>query len=196
MPSTDEFLDTPEKSEAEKEAERVAAEAEAKTLADAKDNLEDLSKEDLAAALLKMDEKNRKLAESNTQLHGRLTKAKESKEPKEVKNPKEQPTVDIEEQIDLRFLKRDGLSDEQIADLKFIQAGQKAMGKSVSLMECVNDPMYKARQEQRDATVKRAKAQVDSNGSSFSEEQKKVSEMSDADHAKFAQEEAEKLGLA
>lgn len=150
MSIVNEFLDTPEKSE--EEIEETTEEVTT-------DDLESLSKEDLAAALIKLDA-------SNKQLHARAVKAEaKAKERAEIIKPK-QETINLTDEVDMRFLKRDGLSDEDIEQLKFIQAGQKAMGKDISLMEAQTHPLFQSFQSERQLKEKRERAQLISNGSS------------------------------
>lgn len=80
-----------------------------------------------------------------------------------IKPNTEQPN--LTEEIDIRFLKRDGVSDEDLEQLKFIQAGLKATGKDVSLMEAQNHDLYKSYLGSKALEERRNRAQLISNGS-------------------------------
>ncbi|MEI7942789.1 MAG: hypothetical protein WCH76_06440 [Candidatus Riflemargulisbacteria bacterium] len=179
MSITNEFLDTPEQSEEEVVEETTNEEVDT-------DDLDSLSKEDLAAALIKLDA-------SNKQLHARVAKAEaKAKEVKTatINKTKENEPINVEEQIDLRFLQRDGLSDEDINQLKFIQAGARALGKNITLLEAQNNELYKAYQSGKELEVKRAKAQINSNGASGGSSAKV---MTDEEHKAFAADKAAQL---
>lgn len=87
-----------------------------------------------------------------------------------------QETPNLTEEIDIRFLKRDGVSDEDIDQLKFIQAGLKAQGKDVSLMEAQNNELYKAYQSNKNLEAKREKAQLISSGQPLNDEGKPLTD--------------------
>lgn len=96
---------------------------------------------------------------------------KKANEPKEEKKPEaeeikknntEQP--DLTQEIDIRFLKRDGLSEDDIEQLKFIQAGLKAQGKNVTLMEAQSHELYKSYETNKSLSERKVKAQLISAG--------------------------------
>jgi len=123
--------------------------------------------------------------------------AAKAAEAEKLNNKPEQSTDDA---IDLRFLQRDGATEEDIAKLRQIQAGAKAMGKTISLVEAQQDELYQAYQERKKAQDRSDKAQLNPNGSAHSEAQAKVSKMTDEEHAEFARQKAEEakrnMGLA
>jgi len=186
-------LKSPEQVEAEKtDKEELARLAKAATDGE----LDDVSKEDMAKALLKLND-------SNTQLHARLLKAKEKKDAdkaaadaaKAATKPNEtnKEAVDVNDIVDLRLLQRDGATEEDIAKLRIIQAGAKAMGKNISLVEAQQDELYKAYEDKKKSEDKRAKAQLTPNGSTRSAAQEKVQKMTDEQHAAYAKEKAEEV---
>jgi hypothetical protein len=96
-------------------------------------------------------------------------------EPNKLKQ--ETPNLtNVSEEIDIRFMKRDGISDEDIEQLKFIQAGIKAQGKDVSLMEAQTNPLYQAYQENKKLQARRESAQIISSGQPLNSEGKPLTD--------------------
>lgn len=120
-------------------------------------------------------------------------KAKTNKETKVEAKPlitnTEQP-INVLEEMDKRFLKNDGVTDEDLDQLKFIQAGLKAQGKEVTLMEAQSNPLYKAYQETKVREAKKVNAQLISNGSGVFKDGK---EMSAEERAAAQDEKAKEL---
>lgn len=206
MPADNEADVIPEKTEAELEAERTEAAELEQAIKDAEENLDDLSKEDLAAALLKIAKTKEDLAKTNSQLFARAKKAegfeqvdgkwvkkeKRAEPPKEPKpeEPANAVTIDL---LDERLLQDKGMSSEDIAKLKFIQAGAKAQGRNISLVEAQQDELFKAYRANKEAEDRSQKAQIKPGGGSRSEAIKKVAEMSEEDHKKLAEEKANEV---
>lgn len=200
MGNQKEHGEAPEKTPEELEAERLEAEKQAKLLKEAEENLDDLSKEDLAAALIKLNS-------THTQVSARLTKAdaalkdpdylawKESKKKSaDLNKDKKEEPANVGDEIDLRFLQRDGASEEDIKQLRFIQAAEKSQGRTISLIEAKNHNLYKAYEFQKAEEERKNKAQLaPGGGSGYSEETQKVADMPEEDHKKFAKEKANKI---
>jgi hypothetical protein len=151
MSNIDELLDTPEQSEEEvEETEEVTT-----------DNLDDLTKEELAEALIKLDA-------SKKQLYARATKAearlKESKTPTN-KNVKTND-LDFDNRVDEKLLKRDGFTDDDINLLKDIQAINLQRGIKLSLEDASKESIFSVNLKARQEAERKAKAQLNSNGGS------------------------------
>ena len=171
----------PELEETQENSEEVAQEVISE------DTLADLSKEDIAAALLKEHA-------SKNQLYARATKAeaelKKQKSAAVFNKPLETEQVNLEEQIDLRFLQRDGLTAEDIDQLKFIQSGAKGTGKTITLLEAQNHPLYKAYRTEQDLLAKKARAQIIPGGGGGTSGKEAMTE---DQHKTFAAEKAKAI---
>jgi len=154
------------------------------------DKSKETSEETSEETELTVDDYN-KLKEKNKQLFARLKKLEaikaEVKEQKPLTNLTKE-NIDFEESMDVRFLKRDGYSDEDINRLKIIRAGYKSMGKNISLLDAVNDDLFKAILEKRKLEEKKEKAQLGaSNGLSVG----KTKTMKPEEFEKFRKEKSE-----
>jgi hypothetical protein len=98
--------------------------------------------------------------------------------------------VDFEELMDIRFLKRDGYTEEDIEKLKIIKAGYASNGKSVSLIDAVNDELFKSFVEKKKLQEKKEKAQLSPSGKPLSSSQK---EMSPEEFEKFRQSKSKEF---
>jgi hypothetical protein len=86
-----------------------------------------------------------------------------------------------------------GCSDEDLTLLKKIQAGSKAMGQDVSITDAMNDPMFQAFKEKRDAAQKAEQAQLGASGASGNYiDQKFVNGQTRDEHKKLWEEEIKK----
>lgn len=92
-----------------------------------------------------------------------------------LKTNTEQP-INVLEEIDKRFLKQDGFTDEDLEQLKFIQAGLKAQGQDVTLVEAKSNTLYQAYQNNKAQEERKSRAQLISNGGSNFKDGKEMSD--------------------
>jgi len=86
-----------------------------------------------------------------------------------------------------------GIEDSDITYLKKLQAGEKAMGKEVSLSEAMSDPLFVAFKEQREAKAKAEQAQLGASSSgAVHQDERFVNNQSREDHKKLWEEEMKK----
>ena len=86
-----------------------------------------------------------------------------------------------------------GIEDSDITYLKKLQAGEKAMGKEVSLSEAMSDPLFVAFKEQREAKAKAEQAQLGASSSgAVHQDERFVNNQSREDHKKMWEEEMKK----
>lgn len=107
------------------------------------------------------------------------------------KEPEQQKSVDMEEAIDIRFLKRDGFSDEDINKLRIIRDGAITSGITMTLVEAQNDEMFKAYKAKIDAEIKRKNAQLGASGGGGSNKSSKP--MTEDEHKSFAEKRAQEI---
>ena len=98
--------------------------------------------------------------------------------------------VDFEESMDIRFLKRDGYTEEEIEKLKIIKAGYSSNGKVISLLDAVNDDLFKSIVESKKLQEKKDKAQLSSSGKPLSYSKK---EMTPEEFEKFRQSKSKEF---
>jgi len=86
-----------------------------------------------------------------------------------------------------------GIEDSDITYLKKLQAGEKAMGKEVSLSEAMSDPLFVAFKEQGEAKAKAEQAQLGASSSgAVHQDERFVNNQSREDHKKMWEEEMKK----
>lgn len=87
-----------------------------------------------------------------------------------------------------------GIEDSDISYLKKLQAGEKAMGKEISLSEAMSDPLFVAYKEQKEAKARAEKAQLgaSSSGAVHQDNQFK-SNLPRDEHKKLWEEEMKKF---
>lgn len=115
------------------------------------------------------------------------TETKETNKPNEISQSDDGLT---EQKVEIMFLKRDGYSDEEIAKLKMLQAGAKAEGRNISLVDATNDELFVALRDKQKLDETRRKAQLGSSTGSGGVKQK---QMTPEEHAAYAREESLKL---
>lgn len=101
----------------------------------------------------------------------------------------EQP-INVLEEMDKRFLQKDGVTDDEMEQLKFIQAASKAQGKEITLIEAQNNPLYQSYVSSKKLEERKNKAQLISNGSGVFKDGK---EMSAEERAAAQDEKAKEL---
>lgn len=111
-------------------------------------------------------------------------------EKKEEINKVNQENSDFEEAMDIRFLKRDGYSEEDIEKLRIIKAGYASKGKNISLLDAVNDDLFKSIEEKRKLEEKKNKAQLSSSGRPLTYSKK---EMTPEEFEKFRQSKSKEF---
>jgi len=177
----DELQDSPEL-DGDQEAETTEEESE-----EAKSE-EELTVDDYK----KLQEKADKLEKANKDLYQRAKKAEaKAKEVKAepLKNNAEQEDKVTKADVEILFLQDKGLDDEEIQQLRKIQAGEKATGKSISLIEAQKDPLFVAYKERKGAEDKKRKAQLGASGGGGSAPKEK--KMTNEEHKTFAQTKAQ-----
>lgn len=86
-----------------------------------------------------------------------------------------------------------GIEDSDISYLKKLQAGEKAMGKEISLSEAMSDPLFVAYKEQREAKARSEKAQLGASGSgAIHQDTQFVNNLPKEEHKKLWEEEMKK----
>ena len=117
-------------------------------------------------------------------------KAQTSQPKGEALKKSNEKDVDFEESMDIRFLKRDGYSEEEIEKLKIIKAGYSSNGKVISLLDAVNDDLFKSIVESKKLQEKKDKAQLSSSGKPLSYSKK---EMTPEEFEKFRQSKSKEF---
>jgi len=132
-----------------------------------------------------------KLKEKNKQLYARLKKLETKKvSKKEQPNKSNKQNTDLEEAMDVRFLKRDGFTDEDIDKLRVIRDGYKSLGKEITLVDATNDDLFKGIVERKKQEEKRSKAQLGASSKNF---MSKKSKMSDEEFEKYRQDKSKEF---
>ena len=122
--------------------------------------------------------------------HWRKKATSKPLEKKEDINKVNQENPDFEETMDVRFLKRDGYSEEDIEKLRIIKAGYASKGKNISLIDAVNDDLFKSIEEKRKLEEKKNKAQLSSSGKPLTYSKK---EMTPEEFEKFRQSKSKEF---
>ena len=122
--------------------------------------------------------------------HWRKKATSKPLEKKEDINKVNQENPDFEETMDVRFLKRDGYSEEDIEKLRIIKAGYASKGKNISLIDAVNDELFKSIEEKRKLEEKKNKAQLSSSGKPLTYSKK---EMTPEEFEKFRQSKSKEF---
>jgi len=122
--------------------------------------------------------------------HWRKKATSKPLEKKEDINKVNQENPDFEETMDVRFLKRDGYSEEDIEKLRIIKAGYASKGKNISLIDAVNDELFKSIEEKRKLEEKKNKAQLSSSGKPLTYSKK---EMTPDEFEKFRQSKSKEF---
>ncbi len=104
----------------------------------------------------------------------KLDLSKDKSKQEEIKKTN-QENPDFEETMDIRFLKRDGYSEEDIEKLRIIKAGYASQGKNITLIDAVNDELFKSIEEKRKLQEKKEKAQLGANGKPLSSTKEQMS---------------------
>lgn len=122
--------------------------------------------------------------------HWRKKATSKPLEKKEDIKKTNQENLDFEETMDVRFLKRDGYTEEDIEKLRIIKAGYASKGKNISLIDAVNDELFKSIEEKRKLEEKKNKAQLSSSGKPLTYSKK---EMSPEEFEKFRQSKSKEF---
>jgi hypothetical protein len=122
--------------------------------------------------------------------HWRKKATSKPLEKKEDINKVNQENPDFEEAMDVRFLKRDGYTEEDIEKLRIIKAGYASKGKNISLLDAVNDDLFKSIEEKRKLEEKKNKAQLSSSGKPLTYSKK---EMTPDEFEKFRQSKSKEF---
>jgi hypothetical protein len=122
--------------------------------------------------------------------HWRKKATSKPLEKKEDINKVNQENPDFEEAMDVRFLKRDGYSEEDIEKLRIIKAGYASKGKNISLIDAVNDELFKSIEEKRKLEDRKNKAQLSSSGKPLTYSKK---EMTPEEFEKFRQSKSKEF---
>ena len=122
--------------------------------------------------------------------HWRKKATSKPLEKKEDINKVNQENPDFEETMDVRFLKRDGYSEEDIEKLRIIKAGYASKGKNISLIDAVNDELFKSIEEKRKLEDRKNKAQLSSSGKPLTYSKK---EMTPEEFEKFRQSKSKEF---
>jgi hypothetical protein len=122
--------------------------------------------------------------------HWRKKATSKPLEKKEDINKVNQENPDFEEAMDVRFLKRDGYTEEDIEKLRIIKAGYASKGKNISLIDAVNDDLFKSIEEKRKLEEKKNKAQLSSSGKPLTYSKK---EMTPDEFEKFRQSKSKEF---
>jgi len=122
--------------------------------------------------------------------HWRKKATSKPLEKKEDINKVNQENPDFEETMDVRFLKRDGYTEEDIEKLRIIKAGYASKGKNISLIDAVNDELFKSIEEKRKLEDRKNKAQLSSSGKPLTYSKK---EMSPEEFEKFRQSKSKEF---
>ena len=178
----------------EKNDEELETETEEETLEDEETNEEETEEEqtDSDSPTLEDYEKlQKKLKTIEAQKeHWRKKATSKPLEKKEDINKVNQENPDFEETMDVRFLKRDGYSEEDIEKLRIIKAGYASKGKNISLIDAVNDELFKSIEEKRKLEEKKNKAQLSSSGKPLTYSKK---EMTPDEFEKFRQSKSKEF---
>ena len=178
----------------EKNDEELETETEEETLEDEETNEEETEEEqtDSDSPTLEDYEKlQKKLKTIEAQKeHWRKKATSKPLEKKEDINKVNQENPDFEETMDVRFLKRDGYSEEDIEKLRIIKAGYASKGKNISLLDAVNDDLFKSIEEKRKLEEKKNKAQLSSSGKPLTYSKK---EMTPDEFEKFRQSKSKEF---
>lgn len=131
-----------------------------------------------------------KLTEINSKLFARAKKAEEElkklrSQPKaETKSVPSTNTYVSREELDLAILQtKNGYDEELIDTLKTI-----SKGKGVSLIQAQEDPLFKLALEQKEAEIKKSKAQLGASRGSTSTPAKTVKGMTREEHIAYVKE--------
>jgi len=122
--------------------------------------------------------------------HWRKKATSKPLEKKEDINKVNQENPDFEETMDVRFLKRDGYTEEDIEKLRIIKAGYASKGKNISLIDAVNDELFKSIEEKRKLEDRKNKAQLSSSGKPLTYSKK---EMTPDEFEKFRQSKSKEF---
>jgi len=122
--------------------------------------------------------------------HWRKKATSKPLEKKEDIKKTNQENPDFEEAMDVRFLKRDGYTEEDIEKLRIIKAGYASKGKNISLIDAVNDELFKSIEEKRKLEDRKNKAQLSSSGKPLTYSKK---EMSPEEFEKFRQSKSKEF---
>lgn len=122
--------------------------------------------------------------------HWRKKATSKPLEKKEDINKVNQENPDFEETMDVRFLKRDGYTEEDIEKLRIIKAGYASKGKNISLIDAVNDDLFKSIEEKRKLEDRKNKAQLSSSGKPLTYSKK---EMTPDEFEKFRQSKSKEF---
>jgi hypothetical protein len=178
----------------EKNDEELETETEEETLEDEETNEEETEEEqtDSDSPTLEDYEKlQKKLKTIEAQKeHWRKKATSKPLEKKEDINKVNQENPDFEETMDVRFLKRDGYTEEDIEKLRIIKAGYASKGKNISLIDAVNDELFKSIEEKRKLEDRKNKAQLSSSGKPLTYSKK---EMSPEEFEKFRQSKSKEF---
>ena len=174
--------------------DELETETEEETLEDEETNEEETEEEqtDSDSPTLEDYEKlQKKLKTIEAQKeHWRKKATSKPLEKKEDINKVNQENPDFEETMDVRFLKRDGYSEEDIEKLRIIKAGYASKGKNISLLDAVNDDLFKSIEEKRKLEEKKNKAQLSSSGKPLTYSKK---EMTPDEFEKFRQSKSKEF---
>ena len=174
----------------EKNDEELETETEEETLEDEETNEEDEDDSDVPS-LEDYEALQKKLKTIEAQKeHWRKKATSKPLEKKEDINKVNQENPDFEETMDVRFLKRDGYSEEDIEKLRIIKAGYASKGKNISLLDAVNDDLFKSIEEKRKLEEKKNKAQLSSSGKPLTYSKK---EMTPDEFEKFRQSKSKEF---
>jgi hypothetical protein len=177
----DEELEETETEEEESNEEELEDEEDEED--DEEDNSEDVDE-------LKKKLKTAQAQKEHWRKKANLKPDKSKDKSKEEINKPSKQNDEIEESMDIRFLKRDGFTDEDIDKLKIIKAGYAANGKDVSLIDATNDELFKSIVEKKKLQEKKEKAQLSPSGKPISHSNKK---MSPEEFEKFRQDKSKEF---
>ena len=170
--------------------DELETETEEETLEDEETNEEDEDDSDVPS-LEDYEALQKKLKTIEAQKeHWRKKATSKPLEKKEDINKVNQENPDFEETMDVRFLKRDGYSEEDIEKLRIIKAGYASKGKNISLLDAVNDDLFKSIEEKRKLEEKKNKAQLSSSGKPLTYSKK---EMTPDEFEKFRQSKSKEF---
>jgi len=170
--------------------DELETETEEETLEDEETNEEDEDDSDVPS-LEDYEALQKKLKTIEAQKeHWRKKATSKPLEKKEDIKKTNQENPDFEETMDVRFLKRDGYTEEDIEKLRIIKAGYASKGKNISLIDAVNDELFKSIEEKRKLEEKKNKAQLSSSGKPLTYSKK---EMSPEEFEKFRQSKSKEF---
>ena len=170
--------------------DELETETEEETLEDEETNEEDEDDSDVPS-LEDYEALQKKLKTIEAQKeHWRKKATSKPLEKKEDIKKTNQENPDFEETMDVRFLKRDGYTEEDIEKLRIIKAGYASKGKNISLIDAVNDELFKSIEEKRKLEEKKNKAQLSSSGKPLTYSKK---EMTPDEFEKFRQSKSKEF---